>query len=158
MKSLVFLLLVIISVINSNAQESIPASGGNATGTEGSVSYSVGQTFYSWISGTNGSIIEGVQVPYEISIIDGLKEALDINLICIVFPNPATDLLTLRIEHHIWKNLSYKLFDINGKVLENMEINSTESSITMIQFAAGTYFLKVYDNRKEIKTFKIIKN
>ncbi len=53
----------------SSAQEVIPASGGNATGSGGSVSYSAGQVFYSIITGETGSVAEGVRQPYEISVV-----------------------------------------------------------------------------------------
>ncbi|NLF43456.1 MAG: T9SS C-terminal target domain-containing protein, partial [Bacteroidales bacterium] len=49
-----------------SAQNSINTSGGNASSTDGNMSYSVGQVFYNTSQGTNGSIIEGVQQPYEI--------------------------------------------------------------------------------------------
>jgi len=49
------------------AQVAIPASGGNATGTGGTVSYSVGQVFYTINTGTTGFIVQGVQQPFEIS-------------------------------------------------------------------------------------------
>ena len=51
------------------AQESTVASGGNGTGEGGSVSYSLGQVSYSSNSGSNGSITEGVQQPYDVSVI-----------------------------------------------------------------------------------------
>ena len=50
-----------------HAQTGIPAAGGNASGTGGSVSFSVGQVFYLMNTGTTGSVLEGVQQPFEIS-------------------------------------------------------------------------------------------
>jgi hypothetical protein len=41
------------------AQNTIPASGGNASGS-GTASYSVGQVMYQTHTGTNGSVSEGV--------------------------------------------------------------------------------------------------
>lgn len=139
-------------------QETIPASGGNVSGSRGSVSYSVGQVAYTTQSGTNGSVSQGVQQPYEILVVTGLEEANNINLICSAYPNPAREFLTLKVEHYDKGNLSYQLFDINGKLLESKKITGNESAITMAQFAAGTYFLKVTDHQKEVKSFKIIKN
>ncbi len=49
-------------------QETITSAGGNTTGSAGSVSYTVGQIIFSTFSGANGSVIQGVQQPYEISI------------------------------------------------------------------------------------------
>ena len=77
-----------------NAQETIPASGGEASGSGGSVSYTIGQLVYSTITGTNdNSIAQGVQQPYEISIVSGIAEADEINLKILAYPNPVTDFL-----------------------------------------------------------------
>jgi len=54
-------------------QSTIPSTGGNATGSGGSVSYTVGQITYRTFSGTNGSIAEGVQQTYEISVVTANK-------------------------------------------------------------------------------------
>jgi len=48
------------------AQTAIPAAGGNATGSGGTVSYSVGQLTYNTYQGSVGTVSEGVQQPYEI--------------------------------------------------------------------------------------------
>lgn len=68
------------------AQEKIIATGGDASGSGGSVSYSVGQVTYQTHIGTNGSVSEGVQQPYEISIITGIDEAEGINLTVLAYP------------------------------------------------------------------------
>jgi hypothetical protein len=44
------------------AQETIPASGGNATGSGGSVSYTVGQLTYNTISGTSDTVLSTYSV------------------------------------------------------------------------------------------------
>jgi len=153
---LLFTFIFFLSAIQ--AQEVIPATGGNAAGSGGTVSYTVGQVVYKTNSGTNGSVAEGVQQPYEISEIIGIKEAKDINLICTAYPNPANDFLTLKVENYDIENLSFQLFEINGKLLESKKINDSETNITIANLVSGTYFLKVVSDKKEIKTFKIIKN
>jgi hypothetical protein len=57
------------------AQETATGTGGDATGTGGTSSYSVGQILYTTNTGTNGSINQGVQQPYEISIVTEIEEA-----------------------------------------------------------------------------------
>ena len=74
------------------AQEGILPAGGNASGNIGSASYSIGQVFYITSSGTNGSVAQGVQQPYEISVITGMDEFKDMKLECYAFPNPATNM------------------------------------------------------------------
>ena len=153
---LLFTFIFLISVIQ--AQEVIPASGGNATGSGGKVSYTVGQVVYKTNSGTNGSVAEGVQQPFEISEIIGIKEAKDINLICTAYPNPTNDFFNLKVENYNIENLSYQLFEISGKLIEKKKISSKETIISSINLVSGVYFLKIIDDSKEIKTFKIVKN
>ena len=144
--------------MNPRAQEAIITTGGNAIGSGGSVSYTVGQIVYTTNIGTNGAVAQGVQQPYEISVVIGIVEAQEISLICSVFPNPTKDFLTLKIENYNKDNLSYQLFDINGKHLEYKEVKESETIIKMKNFVSATYFLKITQGNKIIKTFRIIKN
>jgi hypothetical protein len=140
------------------AQNSISASGGNASGSTGTVSFSVGQVVYTEYTGTNGSVAQGVQQPYEISVVTGIEEASDISLEIVVYPNPATDFIMLKIENYEAKNLRYQLYDLNGSLLRENKIVGNETSIVMSNYMSATYFLKVTDNTKLIKSFKIIKH
>ncbi|MEI6347711.1 MAG: T9SS type A sorting domain-containing protein [Bacteroidota bacterium] len=152
------LIFISFGLIGVQAQETIPASGGNSSGGGGSVSYSVGQITYSTNSGSNGSVLQGVQQPFEISEITAIEEAKGINLSLSVSPNPVTDHLTLRISDFEISNLSYQLYDLNGKLIETKNIESNQIGIETINLVPATYFLKVVQRKKEVKTFKIIKN
>jgi hypothetical protein len=152
------MLLLGIGLTGLQAQESVNVSGGNATGSGGSVSYTIGQTFYTTNTGSNGSVAEGVQQPFEISVVIGIEEANGINLSVSAYPNPTTDYLQLKVEREKLENLSYQLFDLNGKLLESKKIVSNETSIVMSNLVPATYFLKINQGNKEIKEFKIIKN
>lgn len=154
------LTLVLLSLFQStiNAQETTDASGGNASGSGGSASYSIGQTAYTTHTGTNGSVAQGVQQPYEISIVTEIKEAKDISLSFIVYPNPTTNFLKLKVENYTSENLTYHLYQLDGKILETKKIESLEVSITTEHLASGIYFLKVSETDSDLKIFKIIKN
>jgi hypothetical protein len=154
------LLFLGLGLIGLQAQEVVPASGGEASGSGGSVSYSVGQLVYITNTGTNGTVAQGIQQPYEISVVSGLKEAIGISLMISAYPNPATDFLLLKVDASTNLNIqsmSYQLFDINGKLLENKKIEGNETSIAMSNLLPSTYFVKVIQGKKEVKTFKIIK-
>jgi hypothetical protein len=130
------------------AQNDIPASGANAVDSGGSVSYTVGLVFYTTSTGTNGNVAQGVQQPFEISVVTGIEEAKGINLVCSAYPNPATDNVKLKVENYETENLIYQLYDIRGNLLENKKIEGNETSIVMSNLVPGTYFLKVSDNNK----------
>ena len=151
-------LLFVIGMTGLQAQNTIPATGGNATGAGGTSSYTVGQVVYITNTGTNGSSAQGVQQPFEISVVSGVEEAQDISLEIMVYPNPTTDFISLKIENYEVLNLRYQLYDINGSLLEDNIIDGSETSIVISSLMPATYFLKVTDNMKVVKTFKIIKN
>jgi hypothetical protein len=155
---LIALFLLVIAISTIQAQDAIPASGGVAVGIGGTSGYSVGLCVYTSINGTNGSVAQGVQQPYEISVVNGIKEFTGFTLKSSAYPNPATDFLFLKIEYNDIVNLSYKLFDVNGKLIANKHIVSTETKIPMNQLVPSAYFLTVIQDKKEVKTFKIIKN
>jgi hypothetical protein len=155
---LISVFITTIGFSSSYAQKAITTLGGNAFGSGGSVSYSVGQLVCKTNNNTQFSIIEGVQQPYEILVVTGLEEAQGINLINAVYPNPTTNFATLKIENYKIENLSYQFNDVNGKLLLNKKITSSETHIPMETFSVGSYFLNVIHNNTAIKSLKIIKN
>ncbi len=157
------ILLFAIGLTELKAQETIPTSGGNATGAGGSVSYTVGQVVYSTNTGAGGSVAAGVQQPYEISVVTSLDKNSKIDLICSAYPNPTTDFLRLRIEGDLQTKYTASLYTANGALLKTIEIVANETSIDMSNLVMATYFLKIVNTKnaassQEFKTFKIIKN
>ena len=151
-------LLLGLGLTGLQAQTSVNATGSNASGSGGSASYSVGQVVYTTHTGTSGSVAEGVQQPYEISVVTAIEEAKGINLSVTAYPNPTTDYLTLSIGEFDISNLSYQLYDMNGKLLQNAKITGNQTSIVMSNLVPANYFVKVIQGNKKVKTFKIIKN
>lgn len=158
----VFILFTfLIGFSKLQAQEVISAAGGNASGSGGTSSYTIGQIFYTTNAGNTGSIAQGVQQPFEILVMSRIEQTKDINLICTAYPNPTCNNLTLTIEDPNNFDLMYILFDINGGFVENKKVIYNETTIIMTNRSAGIYFLRVYkadsSSKKGIKTFKIIK-
>jgi len=155
LKTLFFVLSFSFSTVYG--QETIPASGGDATGSGGSASYTVGQIVYTTETGVNGSVAQGVQQPYEVTIV-GKDERPELNLEFSVFPNPTYDKLTLKTNEYPYEKLSYKIFDINGNQLYETNLVSATSTIDVQQYPVGVYFIKIIESKVEVKTFKVIKN
>ena len=151
-------LLLGLGLTGLQAQESINATGGNASGSGGTVAYSVGQVVYTTNTGSNGTVAQGVQQSFEISVLTGLKEAKSINLSVTAYPNPTTDYLTLSIDAFNISNLSYQLYDMNGKVLQSKKITGNQTNIAMSSLVPSIYFVRVITGNQSVKVFKIIKN
>lgn len=139
------------------AQNTIPAAGGNASGSGGSVNYTIGQVVYTTNTGTNGTVAQGVQQPYEISVVTAIKNTGEIILECLVFPNPTRGEIKLVVRTKDFENLRFQLYDMNGIRIQDKKVDSEETEIIMDSLSSSTYFLKVLSGNKEIKTFKIIK-
>ena len=156
-KTLFFLaFLLSFSMIAQTSHQVLSATGGDASGSGGSVAYSVGQIVYTTSTGTSGSVAQGVEQAYEIYSV-GIKEtALNISLS--IFPNPTSDYLTLKVEDYNNEALSYSLLDEQGKLVLNEQITNQVTQVAMSNLARGAYFINVLQENKKIQTFKIIKN
>jgi len=150
-----FLLLLCIGIIN--AQETITTAGGEASGVGGTLSESFGQTVYTTNQSSDGSIAQGVQQAFEISVVLGVS-VTNIQLNISVYPNPTTNYLTLKIVDGHWDALNYQLYDTQGRLVKSNKALTESTVITMQNLATGSYFLKVTQNQHVLKTFKIIKN
>jgi hypothetical protein len=148
-------LLLLFSGGIVSAQETSLSAGGDASGSGGSISYSVGQVFYTE-KGSSASMNEGVQQPYVVTVNIDKTEAYSFSLN--VFPNPTQDQLNLEIKN--WKNeaLSVELLDVAGRSLYTQNIQNEQTLIPVQDFPAAVYFLRVSNEQKTVKTFKIIKN
>ena len=143
--------------ITTQAQQATTASGGDASGSGGNVAYSIGQVVYTTNTSTSGTVIQGVQQPYEIFTLV-IKET-ELNISLSVFPNPTVDNLTLQIGNYNNEKLSYQLFDMHGKLLNNGQVTAQQTKINTVSFPSATYFIHVVNQEnKKIKSFKIIKN
>jgi opacity protein-like surface antigen len=154
---IVALFLFGFGLVTAQAQETVIAAGGDASGSGGTVAYSLGQLVYTTHKGTTGTVAQGVQQAFEISVVSGLKEVKGINLTVSAYPNPTTDFLNLKVENYNNQNLSYQLLDMGGKLLETKKLEGEQTRIGMSNLAHATYFVKVIRNNNEVKTFKIIK-
>ena len=120
-KKVILGILFLNLTITAVAQQATTAAGGNASGSGGTAAYSVGQIVYTTNVGLNGSMLQGVQQPYEISIVYGVEDNI-INIDFNLYPNPTLDFLTLTVGTIDFSVLSFELFDGNGKLVETKKI------------------------------------
>lgn len=149
-------LFVLFTAFTMQAQQAVNASGGNATGAGGSVSFSIGQVFYSTTTGTTGSVYHGVQQAFEILTLSN-PELSALTLSAVLHPNPTMDRIVLSLTNSELTNLSYVLYDLNGKVISSALVKESETPIAMQHLPSGVYVLNINQNNTELKTFKIIK-
>ncbi len=156
-KIIICLVFLAFFIPKMTAQRANVASGGNATGSGGSVSYAVGQVAYTTATGAGGTSSQGVQQAYQISTLS-TDDFPEIVLQMLVYPNPTTSFVNLTIANKEVENLNFQLSDMTGKQIQFQKIQNTETQVEMENLPQGVYFLNVIENNKSLKTFKIIKN
>ena len=155
---IVCFLIIVCWCAFCGAQQAVSTSGGEATGAGGTVRYTIGQATYTTNSVREGTVSQGVQQPYEIFVISSSEDRHGITFELSVYPNPASTNLKLVSVNYNTGNLTYQLYDMHGRLLDNNNLTGTETNIPMDMLAPSAYFLKITDNKREVKTFKIIKN
>lgn len=156
------LLLTFQTFASLNAQALLSAAGYTAIGNSGSISYTVGQLISISNNGSNGSLLHGLQQPFEISILSGLKDN-GFELMFNVYPNPTTENLILSISEKFNNdNLHYQLYDLKGVIMASNKIQGTQIIVPMNNYLPSTYFIRVMKSEdgilgQELKVFKIIK-
>ena len=136
------------------SQYNLVSGGNGASGGGGNMSFTVGQLFFYTWTGSNGSASEGGQQAPE-------GRALDINLAIFleasVYPNPSWNTVVLKISTIPLDDLKFDLYDLLGRRIKSQRIESPETNISMDEFVASMYFLKVIRKNQVVKVFKIIK-
>lgn len=151
-------LSIYFSFLLSYSQKDNVASGGEGSGSGGTVSYSIGQVSYETYNGSNGNLNQGVQQPFEIFVTLINPEFLSDLTTITLLPNPAVNTVVLSVSD--WNTIEgalYNLTDITGKIIEKGNINSKDTSLDVSKLPEACYFLNVFQNNKALKSFKLLK-
>lgn len=152
-----YVLFLMCSTQFCTAQKGTVAAGGEATGTTGTVSYSLGLVDFVPINGAPISMNQGIQQAYEIfSVLNVANIQSKFNLS--LYPNPTTNFVVLTIDDLAVNTLSYKVYDIIGKQIALQKLSSATTNISLNHLAAATYFISVISTEGVIKTYKVIKH
>ena len=160
------LFLLVFGLQTAQAQEAVITVGSDATGSAGTVAYSIGQIVYTTNTGINGIVAQGVQQPFEIQTVLG-ADNFNINLQLAVYPNPITATsstdLTAKVQIQIledWTNGEITLFDMVGRPVYAGKIANTDgtSILEVSGLANGIYILQIKADGGKSFVGKVIVN
>lgn len=157
MKKQYLLLLAGLCLISNRSycQSNTVASGGNGSGSGGTVSFSIGQIDYISSAGSTGTINQGVQQPYEIFLTNGIDE-FGQNINVSIGPNPTIDILNIYVNEQL-DDIYFKLIDLNGKELSSKQKLNQHAQIDLSAYPVGNYQLSIIQYDKIIQSYKILK-
>ena len=158
-KKIIALVTICVITISAFGQSAVVPTGGTASGSGGTVTYTVGQIADQKVEGNGQYIIEGVQQPFEIQEV-GISSYPNITLEAILYPNPTTSKVMLSIRKYDIPSygLTAQLYDFNGKLVKSFVVKDLDTEIDFYEYAASTYHLRIIDNKTLLKTFKVVKN
>ena len=139
-------------------QEVPSTAGGDFSGTDASVAFTIGQVACTAVWGPSGSELQGVQQPYEVFGPTALDEGDDPLYGLEVYPNPATDRLYISVPEAALSGRTYDLADMAGHVLVSGKVESALTPVDLSGVAQATYVLRVRTSGGTTRTFKIVKH
>jgi hypothetical protein len=151
----IMLFLIVTCCSGLLAQEVVATAGSTLVNATGSISYTIGEGVAQTLTKGDKTITQGFhQTTMSVTMVSELK---DLDFSISVFPNPTSDMLKIKVTKENVSGLQYLLFDINGKLIFQKNLESNETDVPVHQLAIGYYIIKVQAGTKELKTFKIIK-
>ncbi len=138
-----------------NAQEVVAPAGNHHTTSQGSVSWTLGETVISFYSNDQFLLTQGFQ--HGMITISTLVGHTEWAAIFQAYPNPAGDHLIITSQKEFNWSVKYELFGLEGKVMQHGGLLFPETKIDVHHLLPGAYFIRIYQHHRLLTTFKILK-
>lgn len=153
MKRGTLLLCSLCTAAGLNAQEVMSTQGESYSTANGNIDFTIGEVIIS--TGTNGTntLTQGFhQTNWNFVGLEDHSPGYQVS----IFPNPSSDVLNIQAE--MFENVSYRLYDAQGKLVLQDLLSAELTPIRVIDLPVGSYSLTLTSEREILKTFKLIKH
>ena len=147
------LFLTLLTTICATAQEVVSTQGDSYSNASGSVAFTIGEVVIN--TGTDGTndLTQGFhQTNWNFLGVEDFAP----NYEAIIYPNPTEDVLNIRTS--TFENVTYTLYDAQGKLVMQNILSAEQTPIQVSQLAPGSYSLTLNNQTQNLKTFKLIKH
>lgn len=153
MKKQIPLLFSLFTTISLSAQEVVSSQGETYSNANGSIDFTVGEVVIS--TGTNGTndLTQGFhQTNWNFLGVEDFAPDYQAS----IFPNPTQDVLNIKTS--VFENVTYTLYDAQGKLVLQNILSAEQTPIQVSQLAPGSYSLTLNNETQNLKTFKLVKS
>jgi len=153
MKKNALLLLSLITTLSVSAQEVVSTQGDSYSNGSGSIDFTLGEVIIA--TGTDGTndLTQGFhQTNWNFLGLEDYAPDYEAT----IFPNPTQDVLNIRTSS--FENVTYTLYDAQGKIVLQDKLFAAQTHIQVSQIAPGSYSLTLNNQSQNLKTFKLIKH
>jgi hypothetical protein len=152
MKKNTLVLFLFFASLAVSAQEVVATQGESYSNASASIDFTIGEVIID--TGTDGTndLTQGFhQTNWKFV---GLEDFAP-NYEAIIFPNPTQDVLNIKTSS--FENLTYTLYDVQGKLVVQDILSAEQTPIQVSQLAPGSYSLTLNNETQNLKTFKLVK-
>ena len=153
MKIRIFLFATFFAAFAATAQEVVSSQGQTYSNANGSIDFTVGEVIINTGSNGTNDLTQGFhQTNWNFLGVVDFAPDFEVT----IFPNPTSDVLN--IKSTIYQDISYSLYDAQGKLVLKNVLSETVTQIQVNQLAPGAYSLSINDKKEQLKNFKLIKS
>ena len=152
MKKKTIVLFSLFASISVSAQEVVSTQGESYSNASANIDFTIGEVVIN--TGTDGTneLTQGFHQTNWNFV--GLEDfAPDYK--ATIFPNPTQDVLNIRTS--TFENVTYTLYDAQGKLVIQNILTAEQTPIQVSQLAPGSYSLTLNNETQNLKTFKLVK-
>ena len=152
MKKSTLVLFSLFATISVSAQEVIATQGESYSNASANIDFTIGEVIIDTETDGTNDLTQGFhQTNWNFLGVEDFAP----NYEATIFPNPTQDVLNIKTSS--FENVTYTLYDAQGKlVLQNL-LSAEQTPIQVSQLAPGNYFLTLSDQTQNLKTFKLVK-
>tara|TARA_R110002012_G_scaffold203333_1_gene372703 strand:- start:3768 stop:4082 length:315 start_codon:yes stop_codon:yes gene_type:complete len=103
-------------------------------------------------------VAQGVQQPFEISVVTGIEEAKGINLTVTAYPNPFATTFSIDLKSNATSIVSIAIYDMTGRLLETREIKADGLANQTLgeRYPSGIYNV-IVNQGDQTQTIRVVK-
>jgi hypothetical protein len=152
MKKNTLVLFSLFASLAVTAQEVVATQGDSYSSASANIDFTIGEVVIN--TGTDGTndLTQGFHQTNWNFV--GLEDFAP-NYEAIIFPNPTEDVLNIRTS--TFENVTYTLYDAQGKLVMQDILSAEQTPIQVSQLAPGSYSLTLNNETQNLKTFKLVK-
>ena len=151
MKKLIILIALSIP-LTTTAQEIVATQGDSYSNTSAQIDFTIGEIIINTESNGVNTLTQGFhQTNWNFVGLDNHAPEYEAN----IFPNPTSKILN--ISTSAFENVTYTLYDAQGKLIMQNILSAEQTPIQVGQLATGKYSVILSSKNHKLKTFKLIK-
>ena len=146
------ILLALSSALKTTAQEVVATQGDSYSNTSTQIDFTIGEVIINTESDGVNTLTQGFhQTNWNFVGSENHSPGYEAT----IFPNPTSDILNIRTS--TFENVTYTLYDGQGKLILQGKLTADQTPILVGQLATGKYSLILDSKNQKLKTFKLIK-